>query len=66
MILKIATKVNNNGNSYGLVIDTDNKTYNYGYSVCAWNIDFHVSKAEIHEIITYRLKPDGYKLSDDI
>lgn len=61
MILKIATKVNNNGNSYGLVIDTENKTYKSGYSVCAWGIDLHASKTEIKQLIDYTLKPDGYK-----
>ena len=61
MILKIATKVNKNGNQYGLVIDTDKKTYNCGYFVCGFGIDIHASKTEIKQLIGYTLKPDGYK-----
>ena len=61
MILKIATKVDKNGNSYGLVIDTDKKTYYSGYSVCAWGIDLHASKTEIRQLIDYTLKQNGYK-----
>lgn len=61
MILKIATKVNKNGNQYGLVIDTEKKTYNCGYFVCGFGIDLHASKTEIKQLIDYTLKPDGYK-----
>ena len=61
MVVKIASKVNKNGNSYGLIFDTEKKTFNCGYSVVAWGIDLHASKTEIKQLIDYTLKPDGYK-----
>lgn len=66
MILKINSKVDRNGNSYGLIIDTDKKTYKSGYAVCAWGIDLHASKTEIRQFIDYKLKPNGFKGDDDI
>ena len=61
MILKISTKVDKNGNTYGVVINTDNKTYICGYSVCAWGVDLHASKTEIKQLCEYTLKQNGYK-----
>lgn len=60
MILNITTHVNKNGNSYGLIIDTDNKTFKCGFSIVAWDIDIHATKSEIQQLITYKLKPNGY------
>jgi len=66
MILRINSKVDKNGNSYGLIIDTDKKTYKSGYAVCAWDIDLHASKTEIKQLIDYNLKPNGFKAVNDI
>ena len=60
MIVKIASKVDKNGNTYGLIFDTEKKTFNCGYSVVAWGIDFHATKTEIKQFIDYTLKPNGY------
>lgn len=60
MVVKIASKVDKNGNSYGLVFDTEKKTFNFGYSVVAWGIDFYATKTEIKQFIDYTLKPNGY------
>lgn len=60
MILKIKTKPNKSGNSYGLIIDTEKKQYQVGYGIClSW--DIHATKKEIDQVITYNLKIDGYR-----
>lgn len=59
MIIKYKTKPNKNGNSYGLIVDTDKKTFECGWGICSsW--DFKVTKGEIDQYIQYTLKIDGY------
>lgn len=60
MKFTLGTKPNNNGNIYRVEIDTDNKTYKCGFSIVSWDIDIHATKSEIQQLITYKLKPNGY------
>ena len=59
MIIKFKTGVNTNGNSYGLIIDTDKKTFNHGCGLII-SSDFRVTKTDIREFIDFNLKNDGY------
>lgn len=54
MVIKFKTKVNTNGNSYGLIVDTDKKQYTKGFGLvnCA---DFIVKKSDIDGFIKYNL-----------
>ena len=51
--LKFSTKVNANGNSFKLLVDLENKTYQAGYFVfLASESDVSISKKEIEKLIT--------------
>ena len=51
--LRFSTKVNANGNSFKLLIDLENKTYQDGYFVfLASESDVSISKKEIEKLIT--------------
>ena len=51
--LKFSTKVNANGNSFKLLVDLENKTYQAGYFVfLASESDVNISKKEIEKLIT--------------
>ena len=54
MVIKYKTKVNTNGNSYGLIIDTEKKQYTKGYSLVNCS-DFIVKKSDIDGFIKYNL-----------
>jgi len=58
MILRIKTKANKNGNTYGIIIDTDKKFYVAGYGVISWGADLYTTKTEITDLIKYNL--DGF------
>ena len=59
--LKFFTKVNTNGNSFKLLVDLENKTYQAGYLVfLASESDVSVSKKEIKKLIT-NLEEIGFK-----
>ena len=59
--LKFFTKVNTNGNSFKLLIDLENKTYQAGYFVfLASESDVSISKKEIKKLIT-NLEEIGFK-----
>lgn len=60
MIIKIKTKPNANGNCYGVIVNTAEKTYKKGYGVVAFGFDFHATKTEIEQFIKYNLKINGY------
>ena len=50
--LRFSTKLNANGNSFKLLIDLENKTYQAGYFVfLASEIDVSISKKEIKKLI---------------
>ena len=61
MIIKIKTKPNTSGNSYGVIVNTSEKTFSKGYGVVAFGFDFHATKKEIDAFIKYNLKINGYK-----
>lgn len=46
-MIKISTKVNTNGNSYKLLIDTENKTYKKGYNIYFGKGDITTTKKDI-------------------
>ena len=51
--LRFSTNVNANGNSFKLLVDLENKTYQAGYFVfLASGSDIHISKKEIEKLIT--------------
>lgn len=51
--LRFSTKANNNGNSFKLLVDLENKTYQAGYFVfLASESDVSISKKEIKKLIT--------------
>lgn len=51
--LRFSTNVNANGNSFKLLVDLNNKTYQAGYFVfLASESDIHISKKEIEKLIT--------------
>ena len=50
--LKFSTKVNANGNSFKLLVDLENKTYQAGYFIfLASESDVSISKKEIEKLI---------------
>ena len=51
--LRFSTKLNANGNSFKLLVDLENKTYQAGYFVfLASESDVSISKKEIEKLIT--------------
>ena len=51
--LRFSTKVNINGNSFKLLVDLENKTYQAGYFIfLASESDVSISKKEIEKLIT--------------
>lgn len=59
--LRFSTKVNANGNSFKLLIDLENKTYQAGYFVfLASESDVNISKKEIEKLIV-NLEEIGFK-----
>ena len=59
--LRFSTKVNANGNSFKLLVDLENKTYQAGYFVfLASESDVSISKKEIKKLIT-NLEEIGFK-----
>lgn len=59
-MLKIQTKLNKNGNSYKLLIDTDNKTYKKGYNAYWGKGDITTTKKDIYKHIDF-LKMSGFE-----
>lgn len=59
-MLKIQTKLNTNGNSYKLLINTDDKTYKVGYNVYFGKGDIVTTKKDIYKHIEF-LKLQGFK-----
>ena len=59
--LRFSTKVNANGNSFKLLVDLENKTYQAGYFVfLASESDIKISKKEIEKLIA-NLEESGFK-----
>lgn len=59
--LRFSTKVNANGNSFRLLVDLENKTYQAGYFVfLASESDVSISKKEIEKLTT-NLEEIGFK-----
>lgn len=59
--LRFSTKVNANGNSFKLLIDLENKTYQAGYFIfLASESDVSISKKEIEKLIV-NLEEIGFK-----
>ena len=59
--LRFSTKVNANGNSFKLLVDLENKTYQAGYFIfLASESDISISKKEIEKLIT-NLEESGFK-----
>ena len=59
--LKFYTKVNANGNSFKLLVDLENKTYQAGYFIfLASESDVSISKKEIEKLIT-NLEEIGFR-----
>lgn len=59
--LRFSTKVNANGNSFKLLIDLENKTYQAGYFIfLASESDVSISKKEIEKLII-NLEEIGFK-----
>lgn len=59
--LRFSTKVNANGNSFKLLVDLENKTYQAGYFVfLASESDVSISKKEIEKLTT-NLEEIGFK-----
>ena len=59
--LRFSTKLNANGNSFKLLIDLKNKTYQAGYFVFfASESDVSISKKEIEKLIT-NLEEIGFR-----
>lgn len=59
--LRFSTKVNANGNSFKLLVDLENKTYQAGYFVfLASESDVSISKKEIEKLIV-NLEEIGFK-----
>ena len=59
MFINIKTKPNRNGNTYGVKVDTYNKTYVSGYGLSEF-ADFHATKKEIDLFIKYNLDLAGF------
>lgn len=60
MIIRLKTKVNTNGNNYGLIINTERKQYRAGWGLVSHGADFTVSKKDIDNYIKYNLKVINY------
>lgn len=59
--LRFSTKVNANGNSFKLLVDLENKTYQAGYFIfLASESDVSISKKEIEKLIA-NLEESGFK-----
>lgn len=58
MKITLGTKPNINGNIFQCIIDTDKKTYEVGYNI--GYTQFHATKKEIKDFITYTLELDNY------
>ena len=59
--LRFSTKVNTNGNSFKLLVDLENKTYQAGYFIfLASESDVSISKKEIEKLIA-NLEESGFK-----
>ena len=59
--LRFSTKLNANGNSFKLLVDLENKTYQAGYFVfLASESDVSISKKEIEKLIT-NLEEIGFR-----
>ena len=59
--LRFSTKLNANGNSFKLLVDLENKTYQAGYFVfLASESDVNISKKEIEKLIV-NLEEIGFK-----
>ena len=59
--LRFSTKLNANGNSFKLLVDLENKTYQAGYFVfLASESDVSISKKEIEKLIV-NLEESGFK-----
>ena len=59
--LRFSTKVNANGNSFKLLVDLENKTYQAGYFIfLASESDVSISKEEIEKLIS-NLEESGFK-----
>ena len=59
--LRFSTKVNANGNSFKLLVDLENKTYQAGYFIfLASESDVSISKKEIEKLIV-NLEESGFK-----
>lgn len=59
--IRFSTKVNTNGNSFKLLVDLENKTYQAGYFVFwASESDVSISKKEIEKLIA-NLEEIGFR-----
>ena len=59
--LRFSTKLNANGNSFKLLVDLENKTYQAGYFIfLASESDISISKKEIEKLIA-NLEESGFK-----
>lgn len=59
--LRFSTKVNTNGNSFKLLVDLENKTYQASYFIfLASESDVSISKKEIEKLIS-NLEEIGFK-----
>ena len=59
--LRFSTKLNANGNSFKLLVDLENKTYQAGYFIfLASESDVSISKKEIEKLIV-NLEESGFK-----
>lgn len=59
--LRFSTKLNANGNSFKLLVDLENKTYQAGYFIfLASESDVSISKKEIEKLIV-NLEEIGFK-----
>ena len=59
--LRFSTNVNANGNSFKLLVDLKNKTYQAGYFIfLASESDISISKKEIEKLIA-NLEESGFK-----
>ena len=60
--LRFSTKVNANGNSFKLLVDLENKTYQAGYFIfLASESDVSISKKEIEKLIV-NLEESGFRM----
>ena len=59
--LRFSTKLNANGNSFKLLVDLENKTYQAGYFIfLASESDVSISKKEIEKLIV-NLEESGFR-----